>query len=104
VTWAPGEVATIRDAGRARTEQREADVVAWVHSLVSLVVEARWTDRAGLDDLAQLRAGAAAVPDVSGSTRLAMFAWDSFSDRLRVMAEQEGILLFSITEMLEAVR
>ncbi len=99
--WGP---VAVRAAGRQRTEQREADVVVGFRRAVALVGEAKWSDGAvDLDALAQLRTAAAAVPGTSDSTRLALFAREGYTDRLRTVAEHEGIALITAAEMLAEV-
>jgi hypothetical protein len=99
--WGP---TTVRDASnKPRTEQREADVVVGIDKVVSLVGEAKWSDAlVDLDALGQLRTATAAVPGTSDSTRLALFAREGFTDRLRTVAEQEGIMLITASEMLSS--
>ena len=98
--WGP---VTVRDGSRPRTEQREADLVVGDRGAVTLVGEVKWSDRpVDLDALAQLRTAVAAVPGTGGSTRLALFAREGFTDRLRGVAEQEGIALITAAEMLAA--
>lgn len=84
-----------------RTEQREADVVVRSGQAVSLVGEAKWSERSmGTEALHQLRATASAIPGTSARTRLALFARASFTNELRVIAEREQILLITVDEML----
>jgi AAA+ ATPase superfamily predicted ATPase len=98
--WGP---VTVRDGGRPRTEQREADVVVGSRRAIALVGEIKWSDGlVDLDALAQLRTAVAAVPGASSSTRLALFGREGFTDRLRAVAEQEEIALITAAEMLAA--
>lgn len=87
--------------GRMVTEQRQADIVVGTAKRVSLVGECKWSDAlVDADALRQLRIAAAAVPGTHASTRLALFARNGFTDRVRAVAEQEGIRLFTASDML----
>jgi len=92
----------IRVDGRLRNVQREADVVAGSRDEVTLVGEVKWSGgEVGLDALKQLRNAAEAVPGTNDRTRLALFSRTRFDDRLRVVAEQEDVLLFDIEELFD---
>ena len=81
---------TLKDQGRGRS--REAPT-PWR--------ECTWSDALfDADALRQLRIAAVAVPGTSASTRLALFGRDGFTDRVRSIAEQEGILLFGAADLL----
>ena len=97
--WGPY---TTRDAkGKLVTEQRQADVVVGTSKRVTLVGECKWSDAlVDSDALRQLRTAAAAVPWTDASTQLALFARDGFTERVRTVAEQEGILLFTAVDLL----
>jgi AAA+ ATPase superfamily predicted ATPase len=98
--WGPY---TARDAdGKLITEQRQADVVVGVGRRVSLVGECKWSDAlVDLDALSQLRTVVAAVPGTGASTRLALFGREGFTERLRAIAHEEGILLLTVDDMFD---
>lgn len=97
--WGPSTAR--RGEGRLVTEQRQADVVVGTKNRVSLVGECKWSDApVDVDALRQLRIAAAAVPGTGTSTRLALFGRDGFTDRVRAVAGQEGILLFNAVDLL----
>lgn len=98
--WGP---ITVRTGGRPTTEQRQADVVVGSGKSVALVGECKWSDLVGLPDLRQLREAARAVPGTSESTTLALFGRKAFSDALRAVADQEGILLVTAADLLAGV-
>lgn len=92
---------TLSTSHGRRTEQREADVVVRSGQAITLVGEAKWSERSvGTEALHQLRATAAAIPGTSARTKLALFARTSFTSELRLSAEQEQILLITANEML----
>jgi hypothetical protein len=96
--WGPY---TARDVdGKLITEQRQADVVVGTRTQVTLVGECKWSDSlVDSDAVRQLRVAAAAVPGTTASTRLALFAREGFTDRVRATAETEGILLFTAADL-----
>lgn len=97
--WGP---ATFRTPDGRRTEQREAEIVVWSGRSAKLVGEAKWSDRpVDLDALDQVRAAAAVMPGTSAKTTLAVFAGESFTDRVRAVAAHESITLVTAAEMLD---
>lgn len=87
--------------GKLMTEQRQADVVVGTPKRVTLVGECKWSD--GLvdtDALRQVRTAADAVPGTTASTILALFSREGFTERVKTIAEQEGILLFTAVDLL----
>jgi len=98
--WGPAKIQTPEGL---RAEQREAEIVVRSGRSVLLVGEAKWSDgEVDLDALSQLRTTAPVIPGVSTTTTLALFARESFSDRLRAAAEAESIILVTAAEMLAA--
>jgi hypothetical protein len=98
--WGPSTRVT---AAGPRTEQREAEIVVRSGQAVTLVGEAKWSDRPlGTDALAQLRTTVPAIPDTSAKTTLALFARDRFTDEVRAVAAAEGILLLTADDMIGA--
>jgi AAA+ ATPase superfamily predicted ATPase len=97
--WGPY---TSRNAdGKLVTEQRQADVVVGAARQVTLVGECKWSDAlVDIDALHQLRTAAAAVPGTNAATRLALFAREGFTDRVRAIAEQDGTLLLTAADLL----
>lgn len=98
--WGPS---TARDAnGKLVTEQRQADVVVGTSKRVVLVGECKWSaSLVDTDALGQLRIAVAAVPGTSSATRMALFARTGFTDRVRTIADQEGIVLFTAADLLD---
>jgi len=88
--------------GKLVTEQRQADVVVGTSKRVALVGECKWRESlVDTDALGQLRIAAAAVPGTSSTTRLALFARAGFTERVRTIADEEGILLFTAADLLD---
>ncbi len=85
--------------GERRPMRYEADVVAGSAKRVALVGEAKWSDEVDSHALGQLRRVAARIPGTSDATRLALFSRQGFDDRLRTIAEAEGILLFDADDL-----
>jgi AAA+ ATPase superfamily predicted ATPase len=99
--WGP---ATFTTPQGIRTGQREAEIVVASGRSISLIGEAKWSDGpVDLEALAQLRATASVVPGVSSSTLLAVFARESFTDRLRGVAARESVILVTAAEMLARI-
>lgn len=87
----------------SRDGQHEVDLVARCGD-TSLFVECKWRPNGEVDlpDLQQLRSHVAAFPQkrLPGPTRLALATAGGFTDRLRQVAEAEGVLLFGPGELL----
>jgi len=85
--------------GERQSVRYEADIVAGSAKHVAFAGEAKWSD--GLDShaLGQLRRVVENMPGTSDDTQLALFSRDGFDDRLRAIAEAEGVLLFDVEDL-----
>jgi len=81
--------------------QAEIDIVAVDRAHYTLVGSCKWRrGSVGIDVLDELRRSRALLGGRAENARLVIFARSTFTDQLRVRAEQEGVLLVPASELL----
>jgi len=83
----------------SRDGKAEVDIVGIRNHRYVLVGSCKWRRTADTDVLGDLRAQQDALGRKAARAQLAIFAREGFSDELRTKAEEEGILLFTATDL-----
>ncbi len=96
--WGP--IPDERHPGTKRTRQGEIELVAYQGSRLVFAGEAKWHDGdVDIDALAQLEASVRFVPGFGPHTKLAVYARDGFTPRLRARADATGVILRTVADL-----
>jgi len=94
-----GAIPDERQPETRRTRRGELDLVIYDGRDLLMAGEAKWSETADIDALAQLRRTVRHAPGFSERTRLAVYARDGFSERLQVAARADDIILRTVADL-----